>query len=277
MKRHLVAVPLRVALVLLAGCTHVSTASSAAAFKTVNVPVMIGGVPGASGLNAAERARWCQQLTDEALARIPLSGDVARRLDECTVQILPAPSRQLVPGVRVLFSVDAFVRRPFAAASYDEATRTLFLPLGALDAPWSDVQATRHEWRHARIDASADDAALRSRAVGPRFKPDSFVFDELLVNTCDLVDAEAAGVAPPPWQRPMIESMLAQAVETLDEARRAPIAAHISLGDGTTLELRGPPADSLARLTQLEHEVREGLPNLQALRPRCAALLGARP
>mgnify|MGYP000909000404 CR=1 FL=1 len=277
MNQDMAAVPLRMALVLLTGCTHVATASSAAAFKTVNVPVMNDGVPGESRLTSAERARWCQRLTDEALTRIPLAGDEARRIDDCAVQLQPAPGRQLVPGVRVVFSVDAFARRPFAAASYDEATRTLYLPLGALDAPWSDVQATRHEWRHARIDASADDAALRSRAVGPRFKPDSFVFDELLVNTCDLVDAEAAGVAPPPWQRPMVESMLAQAVEILGEARRAPIAAHLSLGGGTTLELRGAPADSLARLTQLEHEVREGLAHLQSLRPRCEALLGARP
>lgn len=265
----------------LVGCAHAPRASSASDFKAVNVPVMEEGVPGGSSLGASERAKWCERLTEEALARIPLPGDTARRLDACSVSIDAAPSRQRAPGVHVVFSVDAFLRRPFAAASYDEATRTLFLPLRALDAPWSDVQATRHEWRHANIDAmarsAAVEAALRSRASGPRFKPDSFVFDEVLVNACDLVDADASGAAPAAWQRPMVESMLGWLADILTEARSRPAVASSSLRDGTTLELRGVPDESLTHLTQLEREVRLGLERPASLRARCDALLGGPP
>jgi hypothetical protein len=102
--------------------------------------------------------------------------------------------------------------KPYAAASYDRASATLFLPLKALESDWSDVPATLHEWRHARIHSLARQGdiiamALESQLTGPDYQPDAFNVDELPVNACDLLEARARNTPVEPWRLGILKSM----------------------------------------------------------------------
>lgn len=205
----------------LLGCAH--PLPSTARFRAENTPVLRHGIPRESTLGPDARARWCSVLTNEALNRLSLPGDQTRRSGPCAVELIPSADRQRVPGVRLFFDVNLFLERPYAAATFDSEQQKLLLPLAALDAPWDALQPTRHEWRHARVHhlsaTSPFHAALRARATGPRFQPDDFVFDEVLVNTCDVLDAERAGRAAPAWQRAMVDALLEELERLVVEVR----------------------------------------------------------
>lgn len=158
-----------------------------ARFKAANRPNIVDDAPSGSVLSAAERADWCAKLI--ALAPgLPQSGDRLEGIDACAATLSPA--HPVVSGVSVKLDVGFFFAKPYAAASYDRESKTLFLPLASLYKPWSEVPATRHEWRHARLHqrALAGDAlasALMTTVHAPDYRPDGFYADEVLVNLCD--------------------------------------------------------------------------------------------
>ncbi|HVK83868.1 MAG TPA: hypothetical protein VM513_07160 [Kofleriaceae bacterium] len=175
---------------------------------------MIDGVPGESSLEPQARDAWCERLVPLAEAHLARPGDRIEKRGACAVELYPAATEQRVPDVHVRFDAAAFFRKPYAAASYDASTRTLFLPLDALEAAWNEVPATVHEWGHAAIHARARTgdpiaAALATRISGPAYRPDPFHVDELPINLCDVLRARERGGEPQPWQLPMVRTFLA--------------------------------------------------------------------
>lgn len=194
------------------GCVHrvepsVDVGALVREFHAANRPTMVDGVPRSSSLPLETRASWCARLTDAAARSLGSPEEPARRTSPCAVELTPLEAHRQVPNVRVVFDVERFFAKPYAAASFDRPSRTLFLPLAALERPWWTVPATRHEWRHALVLENAPSSelarALLTTASGPEFVPDDFAFDEVLTNVCDLVDAQDERRAPPEWQPPM--------------------------------------------------------------------------
>lgn len=233
-----------------------SPAQVIAEFKVANRPSMDRGVRGASVLSGEQRVLWCERLTALGVERLAMAHETVERLGPCALRLHASAEHQLVPGVKVHFDVERLFAKPYAAASYDRDTKVLFLPLEALVTDWTAVQATRHEWRHARISARAAKSpvakALMAVARGPDFMPDDFFFDEAVTNVCDLVDASVAGRAPPAWQGPMTRQILTTARQLLE---RTPKAKGVTV-DVPTKEapkLLAPLLDLLSTtLTELE-------------------------
>jgi hypothetical protein len=181
-----------------------------------------------TGLGPAERAAWCARLLPVARERIARPGDQLAPAGDCSLSVTPA--REEVSGTRVLFDLAFFFEHPYAAASFDRDTRTLYLPLAALTEPWMQNTATRHEWRHARIhqQALAGDKlalALQSIVTGPEYRPDPLYVDEIPVNLCDLVDARDRGAQPEPWRTEMATNYATML--TTELGKLAPVAMQI--------------------------------------------------
>ena len=159
----------------------------ASRFRAVNKPTITDGVPGESSLSADERASFCQRIMPVAHARLAMTGD--RLEDDGPCAIVVTPAHAVVPDVKVRFDLGFFARKPYATASYDDETRTLYLPLDAIVKPWADRPSVHHEWLHAHHHARAragDPTAMALMTVsrGPDYRPDGFFADEVPVNQC---------------------------------------------------------------------------------------------
>ncbi len=184
---------------------HEDVAAILAELRASNKPRIVDGSPTDSVLDEAARERWCARLVRAAEHALARPGDAVKSVERCALEVAPAPARQLVAGVRVRFDAGFFFRKPYADASFDRETRTMFLPAAALEKPWDELPATQHEWLHASHDArarSGDPLALALATVisGPDYRPDAFHVDEVPVNICDLLRAYEGGGAPQAWQ-----------------------------------------------------------------------------
>lgn len=253
-----------------------------AEFRRSNKSRIIHGIPHESLLDDHARDAWCQRLTPLARSRISQSGDNVGDSSACAISLLPAASRRKVAGVRVVFDIELFFRMPYAAASYDRESRTLFLPLDALLKDWSEVTATKHEWLHAEIHrrALAGDAfsvALQTQASGPEYQPDAFNVDEIPASLCDLASVLDRGAFPEAWQMTMATSYidilgglllkLRELAQPLPEVRAGVGGLRFSLENGVTTWLGGPtPRPCLAILEAIHRDAKSALQSL-ALRP----------
>lgn len=201
-----------------------------AQFRAANRPSMTNGIPGASSMPEEERNRWCDRLTHLAESRLSEGGDAVSRASSCALTLQPTREHTRVPGVRVVFDVEFYFRKPYASASFDTATRTLFLPVVSLESAWWEQASTIHEWRHAYHDALARKGdlmalALQSTFEGPDYLPDAFHADEVPVNACDILDARRTHRAVEAWRPQMAKAygdMLEKELVALAEARGTP-------------------------------------------------------
>ena len=247
-------------------------------FREENKAAFVDGMPSESRMGADDRRLWCERLVTLARSRLALDGDVVGEAEACAVTLVPAASRQVVPGVQVRLDVGYFFRKPYAAASYDRETRTLYLPLAALVRPWDEIDATRHEWHHARIHARArsGDAlatALQSIATGPDYRPDGFYVDEIPANLCDVVRAAKRGEGTSDKTK-MIDGYLGYLRKELDATKASPKKAASSRAgvpgvtlvssDGVERWVGG--ADARRSLTLLESVWKDATTTLSNLR-----------
>jgi hypothetical protein len=219
-----------------------TASATVAEFKAANRPKMVDGRPSESQLDAKARETWCGRLMPLAREHLARPGDKVTA-DRCAVTLQPAPERQVVKDVNLRFDGEFFFKKPYAAASYDRNTRTLYLPLASLETAWDQVGATRHEWLHARIherarSGDALSAALFSVVSGPAFKPDAFHIDELAVGICDVMRALESGKQPQAWQLQMAKGYL--------EALRTEVRAMKGRTGGETETRAGVPGTRFA-------------------------------
>jgi hypothetical protein len=196
------------------------------AFRAANRPKIVDDAPLGSVLSAEDRKRWCTRFTPFE-ARVARAGDRIEGMD-CGAKLVPAAARQIVPDVALQFSVDFFFDKPYASASYDRETKTLFLPLASTYSPWDQIGATRHEWLHARHHAKARGgdplaAALMSVSEGKDYRPDGFYFDEVPVNLCDVVRAASEKKGPSLEMAQQYSDLLQKELATLKTLKPGPL------------------------------------------------------
>ncbi|NUP04520.1 MAG: hypothetical protein HOW73_00480 [Polyangiaceae bacterium] len=227
-----------------------SASTTVAAFRAANRPRIIDDIPGETVLGDQEREAWCGRLLQLAKEHLARPGDRMTEVGPCAVTLVPSAVRQVVPDVRIRFDVGFFFQKPYAAASYDRETRTLYLPLSALETHWDEAPATRHEWFHARIHerARAGDplsAALETVIASAQYRPDAFHVDEVPANLCDIVQVLEAGGRPRAQQVEMARSYL-EMLRTELRAMKGPSGGEPETRAGVS-GIRLPASDNTVR------------------------------
>lgn len=161
-------------------------------FRKANRPRIVDDVPRGTSVAPELQTTWCERLMALARQHVPRPGDRFEGPDRCGATLVAAKARQLVADVTLRFDVGFFFKKPYASASFERDSNTIFLPLSSILEPWDELDPTRHEWLHARhyADAKRGDAlsaALMTIVEGKDYVPDALYVDEVPVNLCDLV------------------------------------------------------------------------------------------